>query len=154
MAKEGLYGRLGLGEGEIPLRDGILRFPSSPKEKPHLIASKCKSCGDISFPPKIFCGKCEGQDVEMISLSNRGKIYSYTVVRQMAIPGIEVPYVLAIVKLPDDPELLIATQIADCEPEDVSIGMEVEMIIDKVRTGLTSGKDVIGYKFRPVKKQG
>ena len=153
MAKEGAYGRLGLEEGEILLREGILRFPPSREEVPHLIASRCKSCGDISFPPKIFCGKCEGEDIEMIPLSNKAKIYSYTIVRQMAMPGVEVPYVLAIVKVPEDPQLLIATQIAGCEPEDVKIGMDVEMLIDKVRTGLASGKDVIGYKFRPIKKQ-
>ena len=88
MAKEGAYGRLGLEEGEILLREGILRFPSSREEEPYLIASRCKSCGDISFPPKVFCGKCEDEEMEMIHLSNKAKIYSYTVGQASSPAGV------------------------------------------------------------------
>ena len=76
----GRFGKMKLEpeKGEIPLRKGILRFPSSPEEEPHLVASKCKSCGDIAFPPKTFCGKCESEEVEEVVLSNKAKVYSYT----------------------------------------------------------------------------
>ena len=151
--------RLKLEEGEIPLREGILKFPSSPEEEPHIIASRCRSCGDIAFPPKVFCGKCECEELEEILLSNVGKVYTYTVVRQMGIPGIDVPYILVVVKFPEDDELLIAGQMTGCNLEEVRIGMDVETIIDKVRSGLPNmmtgeSRDVIGYKFRPVGKKG
>ena len=157
--EQGKYGKMKLEpeKGEIPLREGILKFPSSPEDEPHLIASKCKSCGDIAFPPKVFCGKCEGEETEEFLLSNRAKVYTYTIVHQMGIPGIEVPYALVIVKFPEDEELLIAGQITGCKPEEVKIGMEVETVIDKVRSGILGlltgeNRDVIGYKFRPVGK--
>lgn len=155
----GPYGKLRLNEeeGDILIREGVLKFPSSPDEPPRLIASRCTKCGDISFPPKWMCGKCDSEEVEEYLLSNRGHIYTFTIVNQLGIPGIEVPYVLAIVKVPDDDELMIAGQLTGCEPEEAKIGMEVETVIEKVRAGMLGmlmgrPRDVIGYKFRPVKK--
>lgn len=151
----GSFGKMKLEpeKGEIPLRKGILRFPSSPEEEPHLVASKCKSCGDIAFPPKTFCGKCEGEEVEEMLLGNKANVYSYTTVYQMGVPGVEVPHTIAIVKFPEDDELLVAGQMTDCAPEEVKVGMEVETVIDKVRSGKMPGTDVIGYKFRPVHRE-
>lgn len=159
MAQEnyGLYGKMSLDETEdIPLRKGIIRFPSTPEEAPNLIASRCKVCGDISFPPKLLCGKCEGGDMEEYLLNNRATVYSYTVIYQGGLPGVDIPYALVIVKFSDDDELLIAGQMTGTDPEDVKIGMEVETVIDTVRLGLMgllSGRirSVLGYKFRPVK---
>lgn len=156
---EGPYGKLSIDEetGEIPLREGILKFPSKPGEPAQIIGSKCKKCGDISFPPKWMCGKCDSDEMEEHPLSPRGKVYTYTIVHQMGTPGIEVPYALVLVKVPDDKELLIAGQLQDAKMEDVKIGMEVEVIFGKVRSGMLGllmgqQRDVIGYKFRPVKK--
>ena len=50
----GKYGRLKLKENELLIREGMLKFPSSPEERPLLIGGKCSSCGDVSFPPQAF----------------------------------------------------------------------------------------------------
>lgn len=139
-----------LKEGEILLREGMLTFPVLPGEKPQLIASKCKKCGDLAFPGKERCGKCAGVEMEEVLLSSKGRIYSYTIVRQ-AVPGYRVPNILAVVKIPEDDTLMILAQIKDCNIEEVRCGLEVETVVAEVYTN-RKGQQVIGYAFRPVKK--
>jgi len=139
--------KMQLDEGEILLREGLIKFPSTPGEKPHIIARKCKKCSDIAFPGKERCGKCDSTEMEEVLLSNKGKIYSYTIVMQ-TIPGYEVPNIVAVVKMPEDDTLMIMTQIKDCSIQEVRCGMEVETIIADLFTK-TNGQRVVGYAFRP-----
>lgn len=159
MDKEGfgMYGKMSIDEeNEIPLRDDFIKFPDQPDTPPRLIASRCKACGDIAFPSKKLCGMCESNSLEDYYLSSHAKVHTYTVVYQSGLPGVSVPYVLVVVKFPDDDHLLVAGQLTGIEPENVKVGMEVETIIDVVRTGLLGllvgrTRNVVGYKFRPVK---
>lgn len=145
-----LLNKMKLEEGEILIREGLFTFPSSLEDKPHIIASKCKKCGDLSVPSKVFCGKCDGTDMEQVLLSSRGKIYAFTIVRK-ALPGYELPSIVAMVKVPEDDSLMIISQIRGCEIEDMKTGMEVETIVTELYTTL-GGKKVIGYAFKPVKE--
>ncbi|MFO7965173.1 MAG: OB-fold domain-containing protein [Desulfobacterales bacterium] len=139
-----------LKEDQMLLREGIVRFPAVPGEKPQLVASKCDTCGDIAFPKKIRCGKCDGKTMKDVLLSSRGKLYAHTIVRQ-AVPGYEVPNILGVVKVPEDDELLIMAQIRECSIEEVVNGMEVETVIVELYTDYLRNKRVVGYAFRPVR---
>lgn len=141
-----------LEEDQMLLREGILKFPGGPDDKPQIIASKCRACGDIAFPKKMRCGKCDGKIMEDVLLSNRGTLYAHTIVRQ-AVPGYDVPNILGVVKLPEDDDLLIMAQIRECAPEDVVNGMVVETIAAQLYFDFLRNKKVIGYAFRPVRMQ-
>jgi uncharacterized OB-fold protein len=80
--------------------------------------------------------------------TGRGEVYSYTTVYD-APAGFEryAPYVLALVKLAEGP--LITAQLTDVMPEEVTIGLPVEMVTRKLRTEGEEGMIVYGYKFRP-----
>lgn len=134
-------------EGEILLREGLIKFPEGPGDSPKLIGSKCSQCGDIAFPKKYLCGKCDSASLEEILLGPRAKLYTYTVVRQ-GVPGLNSPYILAHVKFPEDDELMVMAQMRDCPFEEVKIGMDLELVIDQVRVSM-EGLKVIGYVFRP-----
>jgi uncharacterized OB-fold protein len=73
---------------------------------------------------------------------------SYTVVRQAPV-GFEenAPYIVGVVEFEDGTRLL--TQLADCEPEELRIGMEVEAVVRKIAQDGQSGLIIYGYKFRP-----
>jgi uncharacterized protein len=141
-----------LEEDQILLREGILKFPVSPNDKPRLIASQCTACRDIAFPKKLRCGKCDGKIMEDFLLSSRGTLYAHTIVRQ-AVPGYEVPNILGVVKVADDDDLLIMAQIRECKPEDVTNGMLVETIVVQLYYDFFRNKKVIGYAFQPVKER-
>ena len=140
-----------LKEGEVLLREGLIRFPRLSEEKPQLIASRCLKCGDRAFPAKVLCGKCEGTELEEVLLSNTGQIYTYTVVRQ-AVPGYQVPGIVAVIKVKDDQHLMILTQIKNCSLEIIKCGMEVETIIAELFINI-KGEKVIGYAFQPVQQE-
>jgi uncharacterized OB-fold protein len=59
-------------------------------------------------------------------------VYSFTVVRQAfdeAFLG-EVPYVVALVELPEQAGLRVLTNLLEVEPDDVEVGMPVELTFE------------------------
>ncbi len=140
--------KMKLEDGEVLLREGLLKFPEGPGDSPRLIGSRCTACGDVAFPRKYLCGKCASDCLEEVLLGPEAELHSYTIVRQ-ATPLFEVPYILGIVKFPEDDELLVLGQLRDCPEDKVKIGMRLELIIDQVRMSM-EGDKVIGYVFRPL----
>ncbi|MBC2716314.1 MAG: hypothetical protein HF978_13475 [Desulfobacteraceae bacterium] len=140
--------RIKLEENEMWVRENLLKLPETPDESPRLIAGKCESCGDVSFPQKERCGVCSCKNINQIYLSRTAKIYSYTIVHR-SVPGYQLPNIVAMLKFKEDDSLLVISQIKNIAPEDVKSGMEVELIIDKLSDNFMTGKKVIGYAFQP-----
>ena len=57
------------------------------------------------------------------------------------------PYTIALVKLEDGP--IVTAQLTDVGPDEVHIGMPVEMVTRKLREEGPEGQIIYGYKFRP-----
>ena len=143
--------KMSLEENEIPIRDGIFVFPEHENDTPHLIGGKCPDCGDICFPKRMLCDMCgSGEPLEEVLIGEKGILDTYTIVR-MNFPNFELPYIMAVVTLPESKELHVVAQLEDCEPEEVRIGMPLTLTIGKVKTDFSTGKDVIAYKYRPVR---
>jgi len=89
----------------------------------------------------------ESGDVELVPLSGKGTVYSFTTV---TTPPAEfepfAPYMLALVQLDEGP--IVTAQLTDVDGP-VEIGMRVEMVIRKLRTDGSRGIIVYGPKFRP-----
>jgi hypothetical protein len=119
------------------------------KERYGLVGSKCESCSYYFYPTSVICPKCRrrGKVVEY-RFSGKGKVFSYTITR-VPPEGFEryVPYVMAIVEL--DEGARVVSQVVDCKPEDVRIGMPVEVCFRKIREDGKSGLIHYGFKFRP-----
>ncbi len=140
-------GELILEADEITIRPGIFTRVNG-DDMPHLLARQCLDCGDISFPPFKHCLKCdsEKETVEKV-LSNDAVLVSYTIARQV-MPGFNPGYILAKVRMKDDPTLVLVAQLTDVKPEDVEIGMELTMV-PKIIKQLMNGQKVVSYCFRP-----
>ena len=140
-------GELVLEHGERTIRPDI--FTAVPGDPiPHMLARQCKDCGDVSFPPFRYCLKCNSREetAEKV-LSNEGVLASYTIARQV-IPGFNPDYILANVRLKDDPSLVLVAQLTDVKAEDVEIDMELTMVPKIIKT-LMNGEKVVSYCFRP-----
>lgn len=129
----------------------IPRFWREIDSRYNLVGTKCGNCGDIDFPPRAVCPKCGRKSVgkmERLPLTGHGTVVSYTVVHD-APKGFEtiIPYVLAIVELEEGARL--TTQIIDCEPSEIGIGMPVHAAFRKLGQEGESGIIYYGYKFRP-----
>jgi hypothetical protein len=90
----------------------------------------------------------ETGDAELIPLSGKGTVYSYTTVTAPA-EAFEAfaPYALALIKLDEGP--LVTAQLTDLDaaPE---IGLRVEMVVRKLRADGPRGIIIYGPKFRPL----
>lgn len=113
-----------------------------------LVGEICTECGSKIFPPRDVCPECRTPAQEPFVFSGRGEVYSYSTVYHPP-RGYEefIPYVVALVRLEEGP--LVAAQLTDVRPEEVSIGMPVEMVTRKMYTEGDDGPIVYGYKFRP-----
>ena len=106
-----------------------------------------RTTGEVRFPAEPTTDTA-AQAWEPHTLSGAGTIYSFSVVRQPPAGYEEqTPYILALVRLAEGP--LITAQLTDCDPQDVTIDMPVEMITRRLRDLGPDGLIVYGYKFRP-----
>jgi len=122
------------------------------KERYRLIGSKCELCKRHFYPARIICPECRRKGkMNEYKFSGNGKVYSFTVIRTPPT-GFElfIPYIVAIVELEEGAR--VVSQVVDCGPEDIRIGMPVESCFRKIREENKSGLILYGFKFRPVKE--
>ena len=92
-----------------------------------LLIQRCDSCNEYQFYPRGVCVGCFTPNIKWVQASGKGTVWTFTVTRQNRAPGFaeDVPYVLALVEL--DEGVKMFTNIIDCPPQDVHIGMPVEV---------------------------
>ena len=132
----------------LPVVD-YLKIPE--KGDPYLEGHKCSTCDSIFIGERSTCSNCSSRDtMKAIKLGNKGKLYSYSIVFR-SFPGIDVPYISAIVDLDDGGTL--KGNLIDCEPdpEKIEFDMPVEVIFgDALGRKDADGNSYISYFFRPV----
>jgi uncharacterized OB-fold protein len=117
------------------------------KNKVHLVGSRCKKCGQSYFPPMVICPKCFAEgEMEKIKMSNRGKLYSYTIVF-VAPKQFTTPYALGYVDFLE--EVRVLGQLTTTDPEELKLDMNVQVELGRIRFD-QQGNEVISYKFRPI----
>ncbi|HLK86911.1 MAG TPA: Zn-ribbon domain-containing OB-fold protein [Candidatus Binataceae bacterium] len=105
-----------------------------------LSLQRCAACGKFIYYPRERCPHCFSDKLGWESVSGRGKVYSYTVVRRASSRAFAEPYVLAIVELDEGPRM--TTNIV-AAPERVKVGMPVAVHFDDVTPERTL------VKFKP-----
>jgi uncharacterized protein len=96
-------------------------------ESGQLLVTHCHDCGFWTHPPVPRCPSCLSDNVAPDPVSGRGRVYSYTINRQQWNPELEVPYVIAIVELDEQPSLRLLTNIVGTSVDEVAIDMPVEV---------------------------
>lgn len=92
-----------------------------------LLISQCAACGYWVHPPGPVCPRCRARGITPREVSGRGTVATFTVNHQPWEPGLTVPYVVAIVELVEQAGLRLTTNIVNCPPEQVRIGMPVRL---------------------------
>jgi uncharacterized OB-fold protein len=99
--------------------DGELRF------------LRCQGCGYWIHPPAPICPKCLTKDVAPEAVSGRAVVHTFTVNHQPWYPDLDPPYVIAIVRLVEQDDLRLTTNILDCPVEEVHIGLPVRVLFEE-----------------------
>jgi hypothetical protein len=92
------------------------------------IAAKCKKCGMVYFPPRIYC-EYDFSETEYVEVSGEGSIRAFTVARlDKNEEPLEKPEIYAIIDL-DGTDGCILHLLDEVKPEDVYIGMRVKPVL-------------------------
>ncbi|MBI4361631.1 MAG: Zn-ribbon domain-containing OB-fold protein [Euryarchaeota archaeon] len=120
-------------------------------QKYRLEGTRCPGCRAIHFPPRPIC-PCGSRKFEPVEMARAGTIYTYTIVTEASTASEHSaearalgPFPIALVEL--DNGVRVMGQVADCDPEEVSIGMRVEMVFRRMYG--EGGLVHYGYKFVP-----
>lgn len=92
---------------------------------------RCQDCGYYVHPPVRFCPTCESRHVEPEAVSGRGKVETFTINHKQWVPGLPVPYVLALVTIEEQDDVRLVGNIVGCPPEAVTMGMPVEVFFEQ-----------------------
>src|SRR3954451_20239280 len=88
---------------------------------------RCRSCGRHQHYARYLCSHCSSPELDWVSASGGGTIYSYTVIRQNGIPPFpdRVPFVVALVER-DGPGGRVLAARPTAAPDDAAIGKRVQ----------------------------
>ena len=106
--------------------------------------SAARACGTLRYYPRAVCPECLSGEARWERMSGRGTVYTFTVTYQNQSPGFreELPYVLAYVTLDEGVQML--TNVVGCPPDQVKIGMPVEVTFEDVND------EIAIPRFKPV----
>ena len=93
-----------------------------------LLIARCDDCGYYIHPPTPRCPRCLERRTS--SRARSADAAASTPTRSTSAPwspGIEVPYVIAIVALDEQSDLRLMTNIVGCAPDEVAIDMPVQV---------------------------
>jgi len=121
---------------------GTVTFTSTTKvndfidylEKGQVVASKCKDCGLVFFPPRADCWQCLAGNMEWIEVTGSGRLLTYSKL-QYAPVGFEddLPYAIAVL---DYGEYKVFGRIAgDLKDDEIQVGMEMKTVVNTLPNG-------------------
>jgi len=129
-------GRAGVA-GEQVHTDARPRPVTTPLAEPYwsaardgrLVLQYCTACGRFTHFPADACAGCgDTAHLGWREVGGRGRVYTFSVVHRSAVPGFEVPYVIAWIDLSEGPRVFGG--VVGCSPDDVSIGMPVQVVFE------------------------
>lgn len=119
-------------------------------DDPYIEGHKCGACGAVFLGERDVCSSCGARDqMEATRLSNKGKLYVYSIVHR-SFPGIEVPYISAVVDLEGGGTVKGNLIDIEPDPEKISFDMPIEVVFgDALGRKDKDGNSYISYFFKP-----
>ena len=124
----------------LPAMEGLAREFYDWCKKRELRFQRCTGCGAWRHVPREMCGACGSQSWEWASSSGRGSVFTWTVVARAMHPSFQadVPYTAVVIELEEGVRLV--SEVVDCPPEALDIGMPVEVVFHDATPEVTLPK--------------
>jgi uncharacterized OB-fold protein len=94
--------------------------------------TRCVPCGWFIHPARPICPRCRGRNLTIAEVSGQARLHSFTVNHQRWFPGQPVPYVIGLVELVEQAGLRLTTNIVNCAPDQIQIGMPLRVVFETV----------------------
>jgi hypothetical protein len=126
----------------------FLKIPAD--GSPYLEGHKCAACGAVYLGERSTCSKCGARGkLAPVKLADRGHLYVYSIVHR-SFPGVQVPYVSAIVDLEGGGTVKGNLMGAGSDPEKIKMGMPVKVVFkDALGRKDKEGNAYLSYFFEP-----
>lgn len=92
---------------------------------------QCGDCDGFIHPPREICRHCQSENVGPVAVSGTGVVDSYTINYQKWAPDMDVPFVIARIKLDDAPDVFLTSNIVNCNVEAVDMGDAVHVLFEE-----------------------
>ena len=108
------------------------------------------------FPPQGGCSRCSSASTEVVELGRRGTLWTWTVqsfppkappFAGDADPETYRPFGVGYVDI--DGKLLVESRLTIADPDDLEIGMELELVVDPLYRN-EDGDEVVTFAFGPI----
>jgi len=124
-------------------------FTTDDEGRIRLIAGYSKDSDNYTFPKYLADPISFSDDIEEKLLSPTGVLHSFTIVRR-SMPEFPVPYGLVLVDFPE--KVRVMAQVESADIEGLQMGEEMALTTGVIKK-TADGRDVISYKFIPVREQ-
>jgi hypothetical protein len=131
----------------LPLLEGLAKEFYGWCKQNELRFQRCTGCGAWRHVPREMCAECGSWEWEWARSSGRGTVFTFTVAVRAMHPAFkdDAPYASVVVEMEEGVRLL--SQVVNCPPGELEIGMPVEVVFDAVTADITLPK------FRRVRKE-
>ena len=92
---------------------------------------RCTDCREYIHPPQPICPSCLSKDMAVETVSGRATVASFSINHQAWMPGPELPYVVGIVEIVEQPSVRLTTNLVNCPHESITIGMPVQVTFER-----------------------
>ena len=126
-------------------------------DQPRLLGTRCRESGTYYFPPETTMSRAPGfadSPLDPVELSRTGTVWSFTNAGyQPPEPYIPVsdpyePFAIAAVHLADEQLVVLGQVVAGVGVDDLSIGMEMELVLETLYSD--DEHDYVVWKWKPV----
>jgi len=124
-------------------------FTTDDEGRIRLIAGYSKESDNYTFPKYLADPVSFSDDIEEKLLSPTGVLHSFTIIRR-SMPEFPVPYGLVLVDFPE--KVRVMAQVESADLEGLQMGEEMAITTGVIKK-TADGRDVISYKFIPVREQ-
>lgn len=108
-----------------PGMDALARAFYAECARGRLCFQRCTACATFRHLPRHACAACGSPASEWAPSTGRGRIFSWTVTHQAPLPGLTVPYAVAIVEMEEGVRL--AAALRGLAPEAIALDLPVRV---------------------------
>jgi hypothetical protein len=96
-----------------------------------LLLQRCRRCRAFVHYPRPWCPGCWSTDLEWVEACGRGRVITYTIVHQPPFESFapDVPYVLAVVRLEEGPQMM--ANILSIDPKRMRVDLPVRVVFEE-----------------------
>jgi 3-hydroxy-3-methylglutaryl CoA synthase len=113
-----------------------------------LYGGRCRKCGTVQYPAPRVCVECHQKDeIEEVKLARKGKIFTFTLDHLVGGEYLNTPVPRVVIDLEGGGRVFL--NMTDCDPQEVSIDMPVELTFRRLHGG--AGFHNYYWKSQPVR---